>query len=88
MGSQRSRSSRTKSSPAARRRSPTPWAGPTLRQFAIRIEHSFGGPGASALQLASTLTGLGANEHPSPVVLRRLCSEWGLPPEDFELEAD
>jgi hypothetical protein len=88
MGSQRSHAPQTRSGPAARRRAPTPWAGPTLRQFVTRIEHAFGEPGTSALHLASTLTGLGANDHPSPVVLRRLCSEWGLPPEDFELEAD
>jgi hypothetical protein len=37
---------------------------------------------------ASSLTGLTAGERLSPEVLRDLCRSWGLPPEDFGVDAD
>ena len=65
-----------------------PWHGPTLRQFVQRAERAFGSPVGSSLREASKLTGLAGSEHPSPVTLRLLCDQWGLPPEDFDLEPE
>jgi hypothetical protein len=62
-----------------------PWRGPTLAQFTLEVERAFGGGRADR---ARELTGLGAGERASPAVLRRLCCQWGLPPEDFGLEPD
>ena len=74
-----------------------PWNGPTLRQFVQRAERAFGDFGQRAvggdaldrsLREASRLTGLAGSEHPSPLTLRLLCDQWGLPPEDFDLEPE
>lgn len=74
-----------------------PWHGPTLKQFVQRAERSFGdvrqratagAPLSSSLREASRLTGLSESEHPSLVTLRLLCDQWGLPPEDFDLEPE
>lgn len=74
-----------------------PWQGPTLRQFVQRAERSFGDVrqraangdlSSNSLREASRLTGLAGSEHPSPVTLRLLCDQWGLPPEDFDLEPE
>ncbi len=75
------------------------WQGPTLGEFVARVESEFGSPvlhaaGDEAALVggrargASSLTGLTAGERLSPEVLRDLCRSWGLPPEDFGVDAD
>ena len=62
---------------------PIRWRRPTFGEFVEQIEHEFG----STPDLASLhAVGLGPGDPLEPGDIRLLCSEIGVPPEDFGVE--
>ena len=59
------------------------WERPTLGEFVAQIEHRFGSTADPAVLLA---LGLGRSDTLAPADIRLLCSEIGVPPEDFGVE--
>lgn len=56
------------------------WDRPTFAEFVERLEHQFGlGDEADGFLTA----GIGRDEALSPEVIRLLCGQLGVPPEDF-----
>jgi hypothetical protein len=58
------------------------WQGPTLSEFVSRVQSEFGD-----LRPASDCLGLDASDRLDADSLRTLCDQWGLPAEDFGLDA-
>ena len=56
------------------------WSGPTFGEFLERVEHEFG---ASADTSGILLLGLRRDEQLEPTDIEALCSQLGVPAEDF-----
>ncbi|NHZ73140.1 MAG: hypothetical protein GWP16_01555 [Nitrospirae bacterium] len=57
-----------------------PWQRPTFGEFLAQLEHEFGGRLDTSVLL---LAGMGRNERLEPSDIEALCSQIGLPAEDF-----
>jgi hypothetical protein len=57
-----------------------PWQRPTFGEFLAQLEHEFGGRLDTSVLL---LAGVGRNEQLTPSDIETLCSQIGLPAEDF-----
>ena len=56
------------------------WNGPTVGEFLDRVQHEFG---AAADLSGLLLLGLGRDEQLEPTDIEALCSQLGVPAEDF-----
>ena len=56
------------------------WRGPTFGEFLAQLEHEFGGRLDTSVLLSA---GVGRNERLAPSDIEALCSQIGLPAEDF-----
>ncbi len=59
------------------------WAGPTVAEFAARVESEFGTPGDLTRLLRE---GMLPDESLEPDEVRELCDQLGVPAEDFGVE--
>ena len=57
-----------------------PWQRPTFGEFLAQLEHEFGGRLDTSVLLSA---GVGRNERLAPSDIEALCSQIGLPAEDF-----
>lgn len=79
---QRRTRSRRRAAKLGRSTAPTvrPWQRPTFAEFLAQLEHEFGGRLDTSVLL---LAGVGRNERLTPADIEALCSQIGLPAEDF-----
>ena len=81
---QRHRRNRSRRRAAKLGRATTPaigaWRGPTFGEFLAQLEHEFGGRLDTSVLL---LAGVGRNEQLKPSDIEALCSQIGVPAEDF-----
>lgn len=81
---QRHRRTRSRDRVAKLGRSTAPaartWQRPTFEEFLAQLEHEFGGRLDTSVLL---MAGVGRNERLTPGDIEALCSQIGLPAEDF-----